>query len=109
MECPAPATCIGAACECRAWVLCRSPSFTAALPLHPSPPSGPLYPQPPHPRSRTPTPPHPPAAQLAAINLGPHVAVEGEGELHFLTAEHPEDENTFDNPTKVREMWQFAH
>ncbi|GAB4817965.1 hypothetical protein N2152v2_005011 [Parachlorella kessleri] len=39
--------------------------------------------------------------QLIAVTLGGRAGVSGSGALTYITGAHPEDENTFDNPTKV--------
>ena len=39
---------------------------------------------------------------MKLVGLGPAEAVAAQGELIYLTSGHPEDENSFANPRKVR-------
>ena len=44
----------------------------------------------------------PPCRPQVAVDLHGAGAVQGAGELIYLTSDHPEDENSFDNPDRVR-------
>ena len=55
-------------------------------------------------RCRTPDPRHvlcPARPPSVLLNGGAAAAVAGTGELTYLFSQHPEDENSFDNPRKV--------
>lgn len=43
------------------------------------------------------------ASQLVAVSLSGRAAVAGNGDLTVITSDHPEDENTFASPRRVRE------